>query len=90
MAGGAVWFIMRLEAEMDKAQAQQFRHRWQAVKEIQQREARAATLELRWRQLNAAYSLSKSLKLGSDQPDETRGYERWARLRERAGRANKA
>jgi len=75
---------------MDKAQAQQFRHRWQAVKEIQQREARAATLELRWRQLNAAYSLSRSLKLVSDQPDETRGYERWARLKEKAGRANKA
>jgi len=75
---------------MDKAQTQQFRHRWQAVEEIQQREARTATLELRWRQLNAAYSLSMSLKLVSDRSDETRGYERWARLKEKAGRANKA
>ncbi|MFA4947868.1 MAG: hypothetical protein WC674_05065 [Candidatus Krumholzibacteriia bacterium] len=75
---------------MDKAQAQQFRHRWRAVEEIQKREARTATLELRWRQLNAAYSLSMSLKLVSDQPDETRGYERWARLKEKAGRVNKA
>jgi len=74
---------------MDKAQTQQFRNRWQAVEEIQQREVRFATLELRWRQLNAAYSLSMSLKLVSDQPDETRGYERWARLKEKAGRANK-
>jgi hypothetical protein len=40
---------------MDKVQAQQFIHRWQAVEEVRQREARAATLELRWRQLNALY-----------------------------------
>jgi hypothetical protein len=75
---------------MDQTQAQLFRHRWQVVEEIQQKEARAATLELRWRQLNAAYRLSKSLKLAPDPPDEARGYERWAKLKENAGRPNKA
>ena len=73
---------------MDKTQAQQFRRRWQAVEEIQQQEARVATLELRWRQLNAAYRLFKSLKLALDRSDETRGYERWAKLKKSAGPPN--
>jgi len=71
---------------MDKTQAQQFRLRWRAVEEIRQQEARAATLELRWRQLNALYGLAKGLQLGPRPSDATQGYERWAKLKENAAR----
>ena len=74
---------------MDKAQAQQFINRWQAVEEVRQREARAATVELRWRKLNAVYCMSRTLQVVPRKPDETRVYERWARLREKAVRASK-
>jgi hypothetical protein len=77
------------EAEMDKTQAQQFRNRWQAVEKIQQQEARTATIEWRWRQLNALYCLSKELGLSPDPSDEAQGYARWAKLRENASRPNK-
>jgi hypothetical protein len=81
---------MGLEANMDRESAKKFLDRWEAIEEVRLREARTATLELRWRQLNAVYRLSRSLKLVSDQPDETRGYERWARLKEKASRGTKA
>jgi hypothetical protein len=69
---------------MDKTQAQQLLLRWRAVEEIRQQEARAATLELRWRQLNALYGLAKGLQLGPQPPDAMQGYERWAKLKENA------
>jgi len=75
---------------MDKTQVQLFLHRWQAVEEVRQREARAATIELRWRQLNAAYNIMRKLNLVSDRPNEELGHERWARLKEKAARVNKA
>lgn len=74
---------------MDRAQAQQYLLRWQAVEMIRKGEARAGTLDLRWRQLNAIYCLSRNLGLISHQPDDMRGYERWARLKERVARASK-
>lgn len=66
---------------MDKALVQHFRQRWQLVEEIQRSEARAASLELRWRQLNATYRLSQRLKLTTLQTDEMLVYERWAKLK---------
>ncbi|MBN1878161.1 MAG: hypothetical protein JXA33_28335 [Anaerolineae bacterium] len=80
--------VMR-EVKVDKTQAQQFRNRWQAAEEIQQQEARTATIEWRWRQLNALYCLSKELGLSPDQSDEAQGYAQWAQLKEKAGRPNK-
>ena len=80
---------MGFEANMDKERAKKFLDRWEAIEVVHLREARTATLELRWRQLNAVYRLSRKLNLLSDQPDETRGDERWARLREKASRGTK-
>lgn len=62
----------------------QFRNRWQAVEAIQLEEARSATLELRWRQLNALYGLASSLQLSFAHLDETQVYQRWAKLKENA------
>lgn len=68
---------------MDRAEAQQFRERWRAVEAIQTVERGTASLELRWRQLNAVYGLFKELGMTPDHEDEMQVYERWARLRER-------
>jgi hypothetical protein len=38
-----------------------YQDRWLAVEAILAEERRAAALELRWRQLNAAYGLAKAL-----------------------------
>lgn len=75
---------------MDKALVQHFRQRWQLVEEIQRSEARAASLELRWRQLNAMYRLSQRLKLTAPQTDEIAVYERWAKLKAKISWTNKA
>ena len=73
---------MRLDIGMNKSQVEQFRNRWQAVEAIQLEEMRSATLELRWRQLNAAYGMGSSLQLSSGHSDEAQVYQRWAKLNE--------
>lgn len=55
--------------------------RWKAVKKIQAEEQRSAPLDLRWRQLNAAYGLAKALGLLQPDPDEVKVFERWAKLK---------
>ena len=75
---------------MDKVQAQQFRNRWRAVEEIQQKEARHATFELRWRKLNSAFVIGKELKLASSHLGEMRVYQRWAKLKENLSHPPKA
>ena len=59
---------------------------WKAVEEVRSEERRIASLELRWRQLNAAYGLAKGL--GILQPDSTEEevIKRWAILKEKATR----
>ena len=79
-----------VEMKMDKAWAERFRYRWQAVEEVQQQEARAATLELRWRQLNAMYGMSRALQLSAKHDDEIPVYQRWAKLRGNASLRRKA
>ena len=74
---------------MDKVQAQQFRNRWQEVEEIQQKEARRATFELRWRKLNAVFGMGQGLKLAADHLDEMQVYQRWAKLKERLTQSSK-
>jgi hypothetical protein len=63
--------------------------RWKAVEAIQQEERRSASIELRWRQLNAAYGLAKGLGLLRPDPSEAEVYERWAKLKEKAARRPK-
>ncbi len=57
---------------------------WKAVEEIQAEERHSASLELRWRQLNAAYGMAKGLGLLKSDPSEMEVFKRWAILKEKA------
>ncbi len=46
-------------------------------------ERRTASIELRWRQLNAAYGMAKGLGLIKEDPSEMEVYERWAKIKEK-------
>lgn len=61
-----------------------YQERWKAVEAIQAEERRSASLELRWRQLNAAYGMAKGLGLLQPDPSEMEVFERWAKLKEKA------
>jgi hypothetical protein len=63
---------------------QAYQARWKAVEEIQLEERRLASLELRWRQLNAAYGLAKGLGLLQPDLTELEVFKRWALLKEKA------
>ena len=60
-----------------------YRERWKEIEEIGRQELRAASLEERWRQINAIWRLAKGLGF-SFEPDESEMtvYERWAKLKE--------
>jgi hypothetical protein len=60
------------------------RARWKRVDRFIQKERRIAPIELRWKQLNSAYRMAKSL--GRVQPDPTKMdvYLIWAGLKEKA------
>jgi hypothetical protein len=58
--------------------------RWEVVEAIQKEERRSASLELRWRQLNAVYGMAKGLGLLRPDPSEAGVIERWAMLKEKA------
>lgn len=58
---------------------------WQAVKDFERQEARTATVQQRWRRLNAVYGLSVQLGLDvrlGDQGEELI-WQRWQLLRKR-------
>ena len=67
---------------LDSQLAKQFRDRWQAVAAVEDQEQRAASIGLRWKQLNAIWQLAWGLGLQSE-PDEMDSLvrERWARLK---------
>jgi hypothetical protein len=68
---------------IDPQLAKQFRDRWQAVAAVEDQEQRAASISLRWKQLNAIWQLALGLGMQSE-PDETEILvrERWARLKQ--------
>jgi hypothetical protein len=70
---------MTLLEDMNAYQA-----RWEALDVIQREEQRSASIELRWRQLNAAYGMAKGLGLLQPDPSEEGVFERWAKLKEKA------
>jgi hypothetical protein len=72
---------MTLKDDIKAYQAQ-----WEVVNAIQKEERRTASLELRWRQLNAAYGMAKSLGLLRPDPSEAGVHERWAKLKEKAAK----
>ena len=67
---------------LDRQLAKQFRDRWQAVAAIEDQEQRAASVSLRWKQLNAIWRLAHGLGIQSE-PDEMESLvrERWAWLK---------
>ncbi len=66
-----------------KDEMKAYQQRWALVDEIKLEELRSASMELRWRQLNAAYGLAKGLGLLKPDPSEGEVYQRWAKLKER-------
>ncbi len=66
-----------------------YQERWKAVEAIQREERASASLELRWRQLNAAYGMAKALGLLQPDPSEMEVFERWAKIKEHAERHQK-
>ncbi len=67
-----------------KDDIQAYHHRWEDVNRFQAEERRSASIELRWRQLNAAYGMAKALGLLRRDPSELGVFEKWAKLKEKA------
>jgi len=57
---------------------------WVAVDAVVAEERRTSSLELRWRQLNAAYAMAIGLGMRKEDPSESEVFERWAKLKEKA------
>jgi len=70
---------------IDRDLAKAFRDRWQAVAVVEAQEQRAATDDLRWRQLKAILQLAAELGLTWEKPPEEveRARQRWVTLKER-------
>jgi hypothetical protein len=60
-----------------------YQERWIEVEVVITEERRTASLELRWQQLNAAYTMAMGLGLCQENLDETGVFERWAKLKEK-------
>lgn len=61
---------------------------WKAVEEVQRQERRSASLDLRWRQLNAAYGLAKGLGILKSNSTDAEVIQRWAILKDKVTRQN--
>ncbi len=68
---------------MDAQLAREFRERWQAVEVVEAEEERAASLEMRWVQLNAIWRMARELRLPLTNTDrqEEAVRRRWLRLK---------
>jgi hypothetical protein len=67
---------------MDAQLVKCFRERWQAVAAVELEEQRAASIELRWQQLNALLQIAIGLDLPLDEPDDEDDVRRrWAKLK---------
>jgi hypothetical protein len=60
-----------------------YQERWKAVEKIQVQEQRSASIELRWRQLNAAYGIAKGLGLLQPDLSEFEVFEQWVKQRKK-------
>ena len=63
-----------------------YQARWAQVDAAVKEERRAASLEVRWQQLNAAYAMAKGLGLLREDPSEAGVFDLWAKLKEKAVR----
>jgi hypothetical protein len=69
---------------MDATTLKAYRARWQAVEEIERQELQNATLDMRWRQLNAVIGLAIGLGIYQPVEDDIEVIQRWAKLKENA------
>jgi len=67
-----------------KDEIRTYQARWAKVDAAVAEERRTASLELRWRQLNAACAMAIGLGLRQEDPSEAGVFERWAKLKEKA------
>jgi hypothetical protein len=78
-----IQMIATKELYMDRLMLQEYRSRWQVVAAVEKVEQQSASLDQRWRQLNAILHLASRLELQSvaddDQVDAVR--QRWIRLK---------
>ena len=68
---------------MNKSDAKAYTERWQEVERIEKEEAQAASIQDRWKQLNALFGLALELDLFSKQADQKEEvvWQRWTKLR---------
>jgi hypothetical protein len=68
---------------MDPVLVREYRARWQAVSEVEEAEQQRATVEDRWRRLNAILkmAINLGLDLRAQNEDEAIVWQRWARLK---------
>ncbi|MBP7962570.1 MAG: hypothetical protein KBG20_04390 [Caldilineaceae bacterium] len=67
---------------MSAEEARAYIDRWKAVAEIEQRELQAATIQEKWRQLNAIKRLADGLGITREDDDgKMEVYLRWAKLK---------
>ncbi len=68
---------------MDAGDIRFYVERWKAVEEIELKELRSASVEQRWKQINAIWRLAKGLGYSFEQDEsEIEIYRRWAKLKE--------
>jgi hypothetical protein len=69
---------------MNRQQAKEFRARWQAVKAVEVEEQRAASIALRFQQMNAIFRIGMGLGILRTEDDaETEAVRRrWVKLKE--------
>ncbi len=68
---------------MDRQMLIAYRNRWRAVEAVEREEQRAASVALRWQQVNTIFRLAMGMGLLSNNPDdqEQEVYRRWAKLK---------
>ena len=67
-----------------KDEIKAYQSRWVEVDAVVAEERRTASLELRWRQLNAACAMAIGLGLRKEEASEAGVFARWAKLKEKA------
>jgi hypothetical protein len=65
-----------------------YRNRFRAVDEVERKEQREASIELKWKQLNSIIRLAIGLGIFKADPSEVEVYQRWAKIKDKAERTN--
>jgi hypothetical protein len=84
-----VLFIIYNDSMAPKNEIIAYRSRWLQVDHFIQKERQSAPLELRWKQLNSAYTMAQDLGLLQPDRDEMKVFQIWADLKEKATNLNR-